>query len=354
MAMFVKSKAAVITGKGQVEVREIDMPEPGQGEVLVRQKAVALCTLEQRFFTGVFPRYPGCWGHEVAGIVEAIGPNTCTPLKVGDYVARGGGSACGECYECAMGRDSFCPVEKERLHKQQNSSRADGISGIFGMSQYASVDPHNLVKMSKSVPFEEAALAEPIACAVNSADKLDIELGQTVVVIGAGAMGLANVLVARARGAFVVVSDLDPARRAHALKAGAHAAIDPNSGDIAGQIEAINDGRRADVVIVAIGVKPANDDALSLLEPNGKMMLFASAHPAVPMSIDPNIVHRSGIWITGSTGKDRRALYQASLLISRGIINVKPMIEKVIPLDQAQRAFEEAVKVDTYRVVITM
>lgn len=352
--MLVKSKAAVITRQGKVEVREIDMPGPGRGEVLVRQKAVALCTLEQRFFTGVFPRYPGCWGHEVAGVVEAIGPDTCTPLKIGDHVARGGGSACGECYECAMGRDSFCPAEQERLQNQQNTGRPDGISGIFGMSQYASVDPHNLVKMSKSIPFEEAALAEPIACAVNSADKLDIELGQTVVVIGAGAMGLANVMVAQARGAFVAVSDLDPARRAHALKAGAHAALDPNGGDIVRQLESINDGRRADAVIVAIGVKSANDDALRLLEPSGRMMLFASAHPSVPMSIDPNAVHRSGIWITGSTGKNRKALYQASLLISRGIIDVKPMIEKVVPLEQAQQAFEDAVKADTYRIVVAM
>jgi L-iditol 2-dehydrogenase len=352
--MSVKSQAAVIVGQGRVEVREIDMPRPKRGEVLVRQKAVALCTLEQRFFTGVFPRYPGCWGHEVAGIVEEIGPDTYTPLKVGDYVARGGGSACSECYECAMGRDSFCPAEKERLQNQQNTGRPDGISGIFGMSEYASVDPHNLVKMSERIPFEEAALAEPIACAVTSANKLDIELGQTVVVIGAGAMGLANVLIARARGAFVVVSDLDANRRAHALRAGAHAVLDPTTGDVAGQLEKISGGRGADVVIAAIGVESANDDALRLLAQNGKMMLFASAHPAVPISIDPNMVHRSGIWITGSTSKNRKALYQASLLISRGVIDVKPMIQKVMPLDQAQQAFEEAIKPETYRIVVTM
>ena len=136
--MSLKSKAAVITGKERVEVREIDMPAPKRGEVLVRQKAVALCTLEQRFFTGVFPSYPGCWGHEVSGIVEAIGPDTCTPLKVGDHVARGGGDACGECYECAMGEDSQCPAERERLKNQQNLGRPDGVSGTFGMSEYAS------------------------------------------------------------------------------------------------------------------------------------------------------------------------------------------------------------------------
>lgn len=352
--MSINSRAAVIVEKNHAEVRTIDIPAPRSGEVLVRQRAAALCTVEQRFFTGVFPIYPGVWGHEVAGVVEAIGPDTYTPLKVGDHVARGGGSACGECYECAMGRDSLCAVEKQRLKAQQKSDRPDGIMGIFGLSEYASVDPHNLVKMSDQVPFEHAALAEPIACAVSSANKLNIELGQTVVVIGAGAMGLANVLVARSRGAFVVVSDLDPKRREHALKAGAHAVLDPQAGDIVGQLKAMNDGRAADVVIVAIGLKPANDDALKLLAPGGKMMLFASAHPAEPLPIDPNQVHKSSIWITGSTSKNRKDLYQASLLISRGIINVQPMIEKTIPLEQAQRAFEEAIKPDTYRIVVTM
>ena len=322
--MSVKSRAAVIVEKGRVEVKTIDIPAPKQGEVLVRQKAVALCTLEQRFFTGVFPTYPGVWGHEVSGIVEAIGPDTYTPLKVGDHVARGCGSACGECYFCATGQDSKCELEKMRLKKQQKTEREDGIMGIFGMSEYSTVDPRNLVQISKDIPFEMAALSEPISCAVASANKLNIELGQTVVVIGAGAMGMANILVAKSHGAFVVVSELDPVRRQKALAAGAHAVIDPKAGNIDQQLKDMNDGRLADVVIVTIGLGPANDDAMRLVAQNGKIMLFASAHPAVPMTIDPNMVHRSGICITGSTSKNRKDLYQASLLIARRIINVEP------------------------------
>ena len=83
------------------------------------------------------------------------------------------------------------------------------------------------------------------------------------------------------------------------------------------------------------------------------MMLFASAHPAVPIPVDPNMVHRSGVWITGSTSKNRKTSTRPHCS-SRGIINVKPMIERVMPLDQAQQAFEEAVKTETYRIVVTM
>ena len=352
--MSIESKAAVIIDKGRVEVKTISIPEPKQGEVLVRQKAAALCTLEQRFFTGVFPTYPGVWGHEVSGIVEAIGPNTYTPLKVGDHVARGCGSACDECYFCAIGQDAKCEVEKMRLKAQQKSDREDGIMGIFGLSQYSVVDPRNLVQISKDISFEHAALSEPIACAVSSANKLNIQLGQTVVVIGAGAMGIANILVAQQQGAFVVASELDAQRRQKALSAGAHAVLDPNAGDIVKQLKDMNEGRLADVVIVTIGLGPANEQAMELVTPNGKIMLFASAHPAVPMNVDPNVVHRSGITITGSTSKNRKDLYQASLLIGKKIISVEPMIEKVLPLDQAQLAFEMSTRPESYRIVLSM
>lgn len=352
--MTIKSRAAVITEKGRVEVRTIDIPEPKQGEVLIRQKAAALCTLEQRFFSGVLPVYPGVWGHEVSGIIEAIGPGTETPLKVGDFVARGCGSACDQCYVCAMGQDSKCAVEQRRLKEQQTSNRPDGIKGIFGISEYSVVDPRNLAPMAKDIPFEQAALAEPIACAVSGVNKLDIELGQTVVVIGGGAMGLANVFVAKNRGAFVVVSELNPERREKALACGAHAVLDPAQGNIADQLKSINDGRLADVVIVTIGLKPANEQALQLAAPNGKIMLFASAHPSEPLTIDPNVIHRTGITITGNTSKNRKDLIQASLLISRKIIDVRPMIEKVVPLEEAQYAFEEAVRPDTYRIIISL
>ncbi len=352
--MSVKSRAAVIVEKGKVEVREIDIPAPEQGEILIRQRAVAICTLEQRFFTGVFPTYPGVWGHEIAGTVEAIGPNTYTPLKVGDRVARGGGSACGQCYDCAMGYDANCDLERQRLRNQQVSKRPDGLKGIFGMSEYASVDPRNVTKIPGDIPFEHAALSEPVACAVSSANHLNIELGQTVVVIGAGAMGIANILVALRRGAYVVVSDLKPERRQKALEIGAHAVLDPEGGDIAEQLKEINDGRLADFVIVAIGLGPANDDAMKLVAPRGKIMLFASAHPATPLEVDPNMIHRSRISITGSTSKNRKDLVQAGLLIGRKIINVEPMIEKILPLEQAQQAFEESIKPENYRIVVKM
>lgn len=354
IVMSLKSRAAVIVEKERVEVRTIDIPFPQQGQILVRQRAVALCTLEQRFFSGIFSNYPGVWGHEVSGVVEAIGPGTYTPLQVGDRVARGGGSACGECYFCALGHDALCELEAIRRKNQQSSQRPDGIMGIFGMSEYAVMDTDNVVKISDQIPFAQAALTEPIACAVSSTNKLDVQLGQTVVVIGAGTMGLANILVLRQRGAFVVVSELDPARRKKALEAGAHAVLDPQGQNLAQQLQELNDGRLADAVVVTFGSGAANDDALRLVGPQGKIMLFASAHPAAPFTVDPNFIHNSKISITGSTSKNRKDLFQASLLIGRKIINVEPMIEKVLPLKDAQLAFEAAVQRESYRIVVTM
>jgi threonine dehydrogenase-like Zn-dependent dehydrogenase len=350
--MAIKTRVAVSVAKGRMEIQEIEIPEPGPGEILIRQRACAICTMEQRFFTGVTPRYPGVWGHEVSGVVEAIGPNTNTQLKVGDRVARACGVSCGECYECSMGFNAYCSSEGRRRHTPKGYSV--GIPGIYGMSEYALVDPRTVVKLADDVLFEHGCLTEPVACVTQSANKLDIQLGQTVVVIGAGTMGLLNMMVARLRGAFVVVSEFDEKRREKATKIAAHASIDPLVDNIADELRKVNDGRLADVVITAIGSKSANDDALKLLAPQGKMMLFASAHPAVAISVDPNVVHRTAISITGSVSKNRKDAVQASILISKRLIDVSHVVEKVYPFEQVQEAMEAACRGGSYRIVLAM
>lgn len=349
--MSIKTKVAAVVGKGKVEVKEVEIKRPQRGQILLRQRACALCTMEQRFFTGVFDRYPGVWGHEVSGVVEAVGPDTSTLLRPGDHVARACGVSCGECYQCDMGFGVFCLEKTQRL---PTVGYPKDLPGIYGMSEYALVDPRTVVKMDEEIPFEESCLTEPVACVTQGANKLNIQLGQTVVVIGAGTMGLLNMMVAKARGAFVVVSEVDESRRDNALKVAAHASIDPSCQDIAGQLKAINSGRLADVVITAIGAKSANEDALKLLDPQGTMVLFASAHPGVPISIDPNVVHRTGICITGTVSKNRKDAHQASILISKRIIDVKPVIERTYPLPDAEEALRVASGGGTYRIVVTM
>lgn len=306
--------------------------------------------MEQRVFKGIINLpLPSSWGHEVSGVVEAMGPNTKTLLKPGDHVALGAPVFCGECSNCIRGYEGKC------LQKFSLPTQVEGFSGLFGMAEYSVMETNRVFKVSPEVPFEEAAFVEPIACTIQSAQKLNVQYGDTVVVIGAGTMGILNLWVSNLRGAKVIVSEVNDARRKKALELGAFAGINPlDKATVEEQLLALNDGRKADAVIVAIGNDAANQDALKMVADNGIVMLFASAHPGTPLSIDPNVIHSRGIWITGVTGKNQADLYQAAALLSSRQIRTSPLIERKFPLEKAQEALELAANNETYRVILTM
>lgn len=346
--MIKKMKAAVITAPFQVEIRELPVPEPGPGEVLVRQHAVALCTLEQRIFTGIkkFPA-PGCWGHEVSGVIEKIGPDCQTDLQVGDHVALGAPTFCGECVYCSRGLEEHC-VRKGSFRKIED------VVGLFGMAEYAIVESKRAFKTANDLPFAQTALTEPLACVLQGIKKIRLKLGETVVVIGAGTMGMLNVLAAKSCGARVIVSELDEARRKKALAMGADAVIDPGSQDVESSIRELNGGRKADAVIIAIGNKHANADAIKMVDICGRVLYFASAHPSEPLDVDPNFIHDTGVVLTGVKGKNLRDMWDAAALISGGVISTAELIEEIYPLEKAKEALEKASSSTNFRIVLSM
>ena len=341
-------KAGVITAPYEFEIREIPIPEPGPGEVLIRQKAVALCTMEQRVYTGVkkFP-YPGCWGHEVAGVVEKVGPENKTQLKEGDHVVLGVPYFCGECEYCTRGLEEHCLADF-------GLPKMEGIIGLFGMAQYMVVESKRAIKVASEIPFAEKALAEPLGCVLQGIKKLNILERDTVVVVGAGTMGLLNVMAAKRRGARVVVSEIDPKRREKAEKLGADASFDPSKEDAEEAIQRLNDGRKADAVILAIGNENANKDAMKMTAKEGRILYFASAHPSVPFEVDPNFIHDTGIVLTGVKGKNLRDVWDAAAMLSSGTVKTDELIEEVYPLDKAQKALEKASNNNTFRIVLEM
>lgn len=154
--MSIKSRAVVMVEPRKIEIREVEIPEPKTGEVLVRQRACSLCTMEQRMYAGITDwGYGGVWGHEVAGVVEAIGPGTKTELKVGDHVARAGTGSCGACHYCSVGLTRLCVVAGGGRSKAIDPETGKEIIGSFGLSEYAVSDVESLVKMSPDLAFEE-------------------------------------------------------------------------------------------------------------------------------------------------------------------------------------------------------
>jgi L-iditol 2-dehydrogenase len=330
-------RVAVVTDIRKVELREVPKPQAGPGEALIQIKACGLCTWEQRTYSGVdkeTPR-PFAGGHEVSGIVVAIGEGTKTDLQAGDRVALG---------PRVTGRHD---LDRWRMNY------AD-LWGTMGLAEYKAVPVSSLYKLAPDLPFEEGCFTEPLACVVRSANKLNPGLGQDVVVIGAGPMGMLNMLVAKLRGTRVIVSEIDQRRNAYALELGADFVVNPKTEDAPARVKEITDGKGADLVIVAIGNHAANQDALNMVSEYGTVMLFASAHPATDLTVDPNFIHRKQVTLTGSRNGSPESFEIATNLLSKRLLNVRPLIQQQVPLDNIKDAFEMAIRPDTYRVIVTM
>jgi threonine dehydrogenase-like Zn-dependent dehydrogenase len=338
-------RAGVLVAPRAVEVRSFAMPEPGRGEILVRIRATALCTWEQRTYQGIQDiKTPFVGGHETAGVVAAVGPGVRL-LAPGDRVTLGP-VACDECYYCRRGFPARCEQWLGRFE-------LDGTWGPWGLAEYKVVPARAAFKIPAELSFEEAALAEPVSCVVHGVRALEPQLGDDVVVIGAGPMGLLNVLVLRARGARVIVCELDTARRAKAAALGAHVVLEPAAGDFASSVKALTGGRGADAVVAAVGNSRVDELAFSMVAKTGKVVLFASAHPSSPLSVDHNLIHKSEVDVLGVEGKDVRDFHIAVKLLSDRLIDVRPLIDSCVPLGDLARAFEMAIRPDTYRIIVT-
>jgi L-iditol 2-dehydrogenase len=330
-------RVAVITDVRNVELREVPKPAPGPGEALVQIKACGLCTWEQRTYSGVdkeTPR-PFAGGHELSGVVVAIGEGTKTDLQVGDRVAVG---------PRVTGKHD---LDRWRMNYA-------GLWGTMGLAEYKATSVSSLYKLAPDLPFEEGCFTEPLACVIRSANKLDAKLGQDVVVIGAGPMGMLNMLIAKRRGTRLIVSEVDQRRNDYALELGADFTVNPKTEDAPARVKEITGGKGADVVIVAIGNHTANLDALNMVAEYGTVMLFASAHPVTDLTVDPNFIHRKQVTLTGARNGSPETFETATALLSKRLLNVRPLIQQQVPMDDIKDAFELAIQPDTYRVIVTM
>jgi threonine dehydrogenase-like Zn-dependent dehydrogenase len=337
--------AGVLVAPHQLEVRTFPVPVPGPGQALVRIRATALCTWEQRTYQGIQEiKTPFVGGHETAGVVAALGDGVRS-VEVGDHVALGP-VACDECYFCRRGFPARCEQLLGRF-------TLDGAWGPWGLSEYKLAPARALFKVSPELSFEEASLAEPISCVVHSVRQLRPELADDVVVIGAGPMGLLNLLVLKRRGTRVIVCELDADRRDKATHLGADVVIDPGSIDPVAAVKDITGGRGADAVVAAVGSARANDLAFSLVAKTGKVVLFASAHPSPQLGVDHNLVHKAEVQILGVEGKGVQDFQIAAKLLSDRLVDVRPLIDRLVPLSNLEDAFQQAIRPDTYRVVVT-
>lgn len=239
-------KVLLMKKSGDVKVTEIPTPELKENEVLIRIKTAGICTNDIRDYKGDCSySYPRIGGHEYAGIIEKMGSAVDTEqFAVGQKVVSYIINVDHTCHLCRTGNENIC-------FKHPNSyifHNENGISGYGGFGEYVVAKAEDLFVYDESVSFEKMAFTEPLACVINSINRTSIELGDDVVIIGGGTMGLLHVMVAKMKGARVIVSEPLAERREKALDLGASHVIDPMNCNTVEEVMRLTESRGAAAV----------------------------------------------------------------------------------------------------------
>jgi L-iditol 2-dehydrogenase len=343
-------KAARLYGPRDLRVETIPDPRPGPGEALIRIHACGVCPSDLRSYLGSRPggtsrAGPRTPGHEWAGEIVALGeprggeagegevaegasPEGEQRLEVGDRVVADPRYVCGRCYQCRRGVFNYC----ERLQRI--------VRG--GFAEYGASPLSQLRRLADHVSYEEASFCEPLACVVNGNEMTPMRLGDDVVIVGAGPIGLMHLQLARARGARLISSDPLPERLEAARALGAHDLVQPGPEDAVARVKELTEGRGADAVVVAVSSAEAVRQGLQMAAIHGTVNAFAGIAPAVEFPFDPNLVHYREMGLTGSHDYIPHHFSVALKLLSLGIVRVAPLISHRFDLGAVREAFELA------------
>jgi L-iditol 2-dehydrogenase len=286
-------------------------------------------------------------GHEFTGLIDEVGANV-TGFALGERVVMATSIACGECHYCHKGWPNLCL----RLAPM-------GFSFPGGMAEYVTIPAlalrgGHVIKVPPGVKATHAALAEPLSCTVNAAENCQIQAGDTVVVVGAGPMGILNACTAREFGAkIVILAEVNENRLKQAAAFGIDVLVNPGSENLAEIVLKQTDGIGADVVIVAAPAARPQEEALTYVRKRGTLCLFASLPVGKNLlSIDSRAVHYGEVRIVGSSDSAPLHVEKAVSLLASGQIPAEKIVTHRMPLAGIHTAFELMQSGEALRVVL--
>jgi len=316
-------KACVFHGPGDVRVEERQRPRPGRGEMLLEMRATGICYSDIRVYKGEKKARAGVIpGHEPVGVIAALGEGV-DGFRTGQEVAVCPILACGACFFCRRGYRNRCP--------QRTTLGYDDDGGLaeYMLVPAAVIRVGHVFPLPAGLPPSRATLTEPMACVLNSLETCRLAAGGSLVVVGAGPMGLLHVMLARQLGvATIIVAELMDERLAHARRWGADLCLNPERDDVTSQVLAATDGLGADAVVVSTGSSQAAVGSLALARGQGVVSLFGGFPPNTNIPLDVNAIHYGEIVLTGSqnatSDQYRRALQLLTRLPQAEEINTHP------------------------------
>lgn len=329
-------KAAVIRvvgGHKTLETEDVEMPAVGEDDVLVKVTAAGICGSDLHGFLddeGTARRDGLIMSHEAAGIVETVGKNV-SGLMPGARVTIDPQITCGACVPCQHGWISICD------HKRVVGSSLRGFAqGAF--AEYLAVHQRQVFQVPADVSDEEAAMIEPLSNAIHVVNRAEIKLGDTVVIFGAGTLGLCMTQAARLAGTgTLIVSDTSDFRLGLAKELGADVILNPTRTNVTDEVLSRTHGQGADVVIESVGIDATYQEAIRSVRKRGRIMFFGAVQDLVTLQLLP-ILHKE-LSLIGCTGANAETAIAIDL-VAQGKINVSKIVTHTFSLDRAQEAID--------------
>lgn len=343
------NQAVYMTGTYNMEMRDIDKPIPKEKEVLIKLEYVGICGSDVHYFEhgriGDFVvEGDFILGHECAGEVVEIGEGVTT-LKVGDRVALEPGITCGQCEFCKSGKYNLCPDVEFLATPPYNGS----------LMNYIAYPENMAFKLPENVSTLEGALVEPLAVGMHAAIQGNVKLGSTVVILGAGCIGLVTLLACKAYGATnIIVADIIDKRLDYAKKLGATTVINSKNENLREKISELTGGQGADIVVETAGAEVTIKESVYLVKRAGTIVLVGLA--------PKDIIEFDFMQIMGKEAEIKsvfryRNIYPAAIgAIADGKIDVKGIVTHEFDFSDTKKAFDYVIsnKQDVVKAVIKL
>ena len=343
-------KSAFLVGPKTIELREVPPPEcPADGLVL-QVRACGVCGSDlRRWAEGPPPGTPHLvQGHELAGEVVETGAEV-TRFRVGDRLAVAPDIHCGACWYCRRGRFNLCTsLQLLGITPGLNGGFADCVRLDGSLLRHGIIHP-----MPEGLSFHEGGLAETLSSVLAAHAQCGTSLGETVVVLGAGPIGCLHVVIARARGASVIVSEPNPIRRTGAARFAPAAILDPSQQDVVAEVRRLTDGLGADVVVCANPAAAAQTQAVELGRRGARIVMFGGLPKANPMvSLNANLIHYGEQVVMGAFSYHPRFHEEALRVLERKTVDASQFITHTRPLSHVAEAFRIAASGEALKVMV--
>lgn len=343
-------KAALFQGPGDLHVIDVDSPSAAPDELKIRVESCATCGTDAKIFGHGHPRLnpPQIIGHEIAGEIIEVGEDT-SGYSLGDRVQIIAAVPCEECWACTAGKQGIC-INQTSMGYQYPGGFAEEM-----IVPAAVLKANGVNIIPGDLSFDEASVTEPLACALNAQRLIHVGDGDTVLVMGAGPIGCLHVRLARALGATkVMLADLNGGRlhlSADVVKP--DRAIDMSSEDLAAIVLEETDGIGPSVIITAAPAGVAQEQAIAMAAPGGRVSFFGGLPKDKPLiTVDSNVVHYKELILAGANGSSPAQNAEALALIASGKVPVADLITHRLPLSQVEDAIHAVTSGEAIKVVI--